>query len=420
MGRRLQTLKIISVSMIAVLGLLVFVIEDVHEASTNIHTASNMEQSLASILQVAELIHRLQIERGLTVLCIGSRGNDDQEKVIASLNVARQTVDDTLTNIEWPFGTYTEALSEYFHNPEKFQAHLDTHRHRVGKTCQHGNSHDQIEFYTVPINKMLGWFFHTIKQSADGKVIVDFIGYYMLIAGKDRIGIERALGGSFFSTGHFADIDQLIWYANHSFLGREYLETSTELMPDLTKAFERETNNTVMNLIDKKRDVIFQNKPNNASVSAGQNWFDLMTKYLDALFQVQQSAGKSLIERLDSIKVNSKENLAKRLSFLILTFLLIPFLVFSVHRMTGSIQDYTFKLAQTTLELQEEKQRADTLLHQMFPHSVAEMLKKKEQIEPEFFSSVTIFFSDIVNFTEMCSVMTPLQVGESGFHSFIQ
>ena len=99
-----------------------------------------------------------------------------------------------------------------------------------------------------------------------------------------------------------------------------------------------------------------------------------------------------------------------RLSFLIFAFLLIPFLVISVYRMTGTIQNYTFKLAQKTLELQEEKRRADTLLYQMFPHSVAEMLKKKQQVPAEYFKSVTIFFSDIVGFTEMCSVMTPLQV----------
>ena len=62
------------------------------------------------------------------------------------------------------------------------------------------------------------------------------------------------------------------------------------------------------------------------------------------------------------------------------------------------------------LELKEEKQRADTLLYQMFPHPVAEKLKNKQQIPAEFFNSVTIFFSDIVNFTEMCSGMAPLQV----------
>ena len=408
-GRRLQTLKIIGVAMIAVLGLLIFVIEDVHQANKNIATANDMEKQLQSSLEVASLIHRLQIERGLTVLCLGSRGKDDQENVINKLKDARLETDRALNKpTDWPFDA--ETVNEFLRSPESFQTHLNKHREKVGKNCEIAtNKEDQIAFYTRPIDMMLNWFFDTIKNKSQN-IHVDLIGYYMLLVGKDKIGIERALGGSFFASGHFSNTSHLIWFANNSILGRDYLESSGKLLPEIKEKLDQELNETFLSLIEKNRNVIFTNQPNNASVTKGEEWFDLMTIYLDNLFIVQEEVGKFLHERLEDQKQKIKADLGKRLAFFIFALLLVPFLVISVYRMTGTIQNYAFQITQTTLELQEEKRRADTLLYKMFPRSVAEMLKKKQQIPAEHFRSVTIFFSDIVNFTEMCGTMTPLQV----------
>ena len=131
-GRRVQSLKIIGVAMIAITGLLIFVVDDVKEAKENIKKAEILEKNLKSSLQVASLIHLLQIERGLTVLCLGSKSAEDKDRVFKTLSDARNKTDEALDKTDWPFDDTAER--EFLRGVENFQRHLNEHRYIVG-TC---------------------------------------------------------------------------------------------------------------------------------------------------------------------------------------------------------------------------------------------------------------------------------------------
>ncbi|XP_009977396.1 PREDICTED: atrial natriuretic peptide receptor 2-like, partial [Tauraco erythrolophus] len=67
-------------------------------------------------------------------------------------------------------------------------------------------------------------------------------------------------------------------------------------------------------------------------------------------------------------------------------------------------------VSERTQDLMHEKQKTDRLLYSMLPKQVADDLRQGKHAQAQSYLSATIFFSDIVGFTQLSSSSTPYQV----------
>ncbi|CAF3902004.1 unnamed protein product [Rotaria magnacalcarata] len=67
-------------------------------------------------------------------------------------------------------------------------------------------------------------------------------------------------------------------------------------------------------------------------------------------------------------------------------------------------------IRERTNQLEEEKKKTDKLLSQMLPPSVADSLKSGKAVEAVWYECVTIYFSDIVGFTTISALSSPMEV----------
>ncbi|XP_065261995.1 atrial natriuretic peptide receptor 2-like [Emys orbicularis] len=67
-------------------------------------------------------------------------------------------------------------------------------------------------------------------------------------------------------------------------------------------------------------------------------------------------------------------------------------------------------VAERTQDLMHEKQKTDRLLYSMLPKQVADDLRQGKPSQAQSYVIATIFFSDIVGFTQLSSTSTPYQV----------
>ncbi|VDO62047.1 unnamed protein product [Haemonchus placei] len=98
--------------------------------------------------------------------------------------------------------------------------------------------------------------------------------------------------------------------------------------------------------------------------------------------------------------------------------------------MFNMLEEYTTTLEldveEQTKQLVEEKKKADILLERMLPRQVVDRLKLGNAVEPESFASVTVFFSDVVKFTQLAAKCTAFQTVNllndlyNGFDSLVE
>ncbi|XP_070184258.1 uncharacterized protein, partial [Littorina saxatilis] len=404
MGKRLQLVKILSLTLLPILGLWAFT---VYSLSDSIEGKSDIEQTQYAVqfsVEIGKFLDRIQRERDMSVLYLSILGPETKTFLMNEYLLTDQAVDQLS---DWP---ENNEFSGIFTSKTKFKKFLKDHRSQLDPNNY--NIYVEMDFYNFLIGRFVEWMYGAIKESNQASIWKILVAYQKIVTSMEHVGIERSLGTVFYVEGGFPN--QLIYerYNNRVNNFKANYRSAVLYSHIVDPIFQEGVTATGTNLtavIEMFRNQMQSSMQTDASIERGQWWFDNMTLYLDTLLIIQQDLANLINGELQNIIDAEEENLIISACFLVIVFLMCPLVIYTVEALTSDIQKYALALVHKTKELSREK-KTDSLLYMMVPRQVAKNLKESKDVDAEYYKSVTILFSEIEDFIRLSTTMNPMSI----------
>ncbi|XP_045772633.1 adenylate cyclase, germination specific-like [Maniola jurtina] len=148
----------------------------------------------------------------------------------------------------------------------------------------------------------------------------------------------------------------------------------------------------------------------NKSMEVSTNYIRDTNYYLDKMKDVQIRIWHIVRESASSEVWAARRTLGLGVGVLCVVLLASPILMLLLRHTVYTLQIFTESIEHSTQQLMAEKQKSDLLLSRMLPMPVLRRLRAQRAVPAEAFDAVTIYFSDIVGFTNIAANSTPMEI----------
>ncbi|RDD35992.1 Guanylate cyclase 32E [Trichoplax sp. H2] len=365
----------------------------------------------------AKLIHLLQLERGQTVILVSSNYSKlTYESVKARRKLTDEAIDLIMT---WLPITGNSNTAKPVYNGTTLRNYLISHRTNVVDQFN-TTVLNELEFYSDIVYLLLNRVTVGLFKAKYDNLWNHLVGYCQLIAGKEESGIERALGGAYFSQFQLSHNEIIQYYAKLQ-LGLMNINSARQYSYYINNLYEQYVLNTsIFNEVQNLRQIVISNQRHNPSVIKANIWFSNLTLFINTLEKIRIEAAALIQMESDKVINMATVDFALSVGLLTSAIIICPLLLYITTKLTRNIYLYAQDLADKTEKLMRERKKTNTLLFRMLPRTVAEQLKQGKAVVAETYDDVTVYFSDIVGFTEICHTSTAMQVVEMLNYLYVQ
>ncbi len=192
--------------LLPILGLLAFSGLAIVEQSRNSAELKHMQELAHVAPDISALVHELQKERGRSAGFIASKAD---AKFGERLAAQHKETDAVLTHFDeimdaFDSESFGKSFADDLTTARNMVAELDAKRASVSDLSF--SVPDMAKYYTGTIRALLGVVSDMVLLSSDVELTGAVAAYINLLQGKERAGVERAMGAAGFGRGAFAPV----------------------------------------------------------------------------------------------------------------------------------------------------------------------------------------------------------------------
>jgi len=314
--------------------------------------------------------------------------------------------DEAFEKMTWPNIKQSEN-TEMFKSKLRYQIRHGDFRLRISQDEEDIQS--VLDWYNRVDAVFLDHLSQDIRGTNSSAVWRYLIAYKNLLRSIENIGIAVVYGIRYYAQGNVSQ-DQYIQFIRHDTLGFEYLDQSKNFAPQVRKDYEKIKRETNFSLIETSREDVLAQKRKDPDTNEAFQYYAATFDYTEKLRNVLIGLRKRLVGTVKSELKAANQQQALGIAILLLVLIISPIIIFLVRNATATIHIFSLTLSTKEQELIQEKQKMEDLLYLTLPFPVARDIQLKKRVNAEKIETVTIYYSDLVDFTELYSDSTPFEM----------
>ncbi|WP_299693894.1 nitrate- and nitrite sensing domain-containing protein [uncultured Vibrio sp.] len=333
--------KIIALLILPILGFLWLSASAISRGVETTREMTSLNQLTHLSVVYSELVHELQVERGMTAGFIGSQGT----KFVSELEAQRASVD----NRRKQRNEYWQSAGIELPQITQLNAEISQGLNQITAIRNRVNSQsiplsEALGYYTNLNAKLLSVSASIAELSSDALISKETIAYYNFLQGKERAGIERAVLNNTFSKNEFGSgmlvkFISLVTEQNTYFSNFEVLSNQANV-----RFFRQQMNDRSVAEVEKLRQLA-QSKMSGFDVDPVY-WFTQSTARIGQLKKTENQLAGALITLTDHKAEDAQAVMMSRIAIFVVITLIATLISFkAINDLTVRVKDLTLVLS---------------------------------------------------------------------------